>query len=114
MGASIPAETPGELRLSHLGQRALRCITASLAANVSVGPFADTNGFMYRCIHRRRHETQADHVRPSAKASITPDRCFSPDVVVYPCRQEARLLTVLASNIAHGKDRIVVDAAFST
>jgi hypothetical protein len=43
-----------------------------------------------------------------------PDRCFSPDVVVYPCRQEARLLTVLASNIAHGKGRIVVDAAFPT
>jgi hypothetical protein len=35
-------------------------------------------------------------------------------LVVYPCRQEARLLTVLASNIAHGKGRIVVDAAFST
>jgi hypothetical protein len=32
---------------------------------------------------------------------------------VYPCRQEACLLTVLASNIAQGKGRIVVDAAFS-
>src|SRR6266481_3269070 len=67
-----------------------------------------------RSRRNRTHETQADHVKAFGEGINHPDRCFSPDVVVYPCRQEARLLTVLASNIAHGKDRIVVDAAFST
>src|SRR5262249_11981776 len=61
----------------------------------------------------RTHETQADHVKTFGEGINHPDCCFSPDVVVYPCRQEACLLTVLASNIAHGKGRIVVDAAFS-
>src|SRR5262249_28495988 len=49
---------------------------------------------------RRRHQS--------------PGLLLQPDVVVYPCQQEARLLTVLALNIAHGKGRIVVDVTFST
>src|SRR5205085_2557254 len=52
-------------------------------------------------------------VKAFGKGINHPDCCFSPDVVVYPCRQEACLLTVLASNIGHRKGRIVVDAAFS-
>ena len=67
-----------------------------------------------RSRRNRTHETQAGRVKAFGEGINHPDRCFSPDVVVYPCRQKARLLTVLASNIADGKDRIVVDAALST
>jgi hypothetical protein len=34
----------------------------------------------------------ADHVKTFGEGINHPDCCFSPDVVVYPCRQEARLL----------------------
>src|SRR5262249_56152183 len=45
----------------------------------------------------RTHETQAGHVKAFGEGINHPHCCFSPDVVVYPCRQEACLLTVLRS-----------------
>src|SRR5262249_47980650 len=59
----------------------------------------------------RTHETQAGHVKAFGEGINHPHCCFSPDVVVYPCRQEACLLTVLASNIAHGKAATALGAA---
>jgi hypothetical protein len=113
---SQPSQQPHELNITPAlaFQLAAGAHLVEVSIDVELKKIARVITGSTRSRRNRTHETQADHVKAFGEGINHPDRCFSPDIVVYPCRQEARLLTVLASNIAHGKDRIVVDAAFST
>jgi hypothetical protein len=86
-----------------LGQRALRSITASLAANVSLGPFADTNGFMYRCKQTRGLDRRPKRPRKYAAELVA----LAPEVIlahssaaVAPLLQATRTVPIVFTTVA--------------
>jgi hypothetical protein len=64
--------------------------------------------------HRRHRppEAEASHVKTIYKRVDHPNRGIRRYIVLNRRRQQCRLTTILALNVAHEKGRIVVDAAF--
>ena len=110
---SQPSQQPHELNITPAlaFQLAARTHLVEVSIDVELKKIAWVITRSTRSRRDRTHETQADYVKAFGEGINHPDCCFSPDVVVDPYRQEACLLTVLASNVAHGKGRIVIDAA---
>jgi hypothetical protein len=60
----------------------------------------------------RPPEPEASHVKTIYKRVHHPNRGIRRYIVLNRRRQQCRLTTILALNVAHEKGRIVVDAAF--
>src|SRR5579864_2603294 len=59
----------------------------------------------------RSNQAEPEHIETFNKGIDHPHRRISGNVIIDPCRQKTRLVTVPTSNVAHDKGRIIDDAA---